>query len=111
MANSRVQQESKMQQQHYGVNTHPVMTTIEQFRYRLQSQITVRRKRKSSETEYQYRKRQAVTSNSTNEESNQTIDEDEAAVTAMSIHRSLKFAMSLGKKDLLEKIKEEEDLV
>jgi hypothetical protein len=32
------------------------------------------------------------------EESNQTIDEDEAAVTAMSIHRSLKFAMSLGKK-------------
>ena len=29
----------------------------------------------------------------------------------MSIHRSLKFAMSLGKKDLLEKIKEEEDLV
>jgi hypothetical protein len=35
MANSRVQQESKMQQQHYGVNTHPVMTTIEQFRYRL----------------------------------------------------------------------------
>ena len=61
---------------------------------------TVRRKRKSSETEYQYRKRQAVTSNSTNEESNQTIDEDEAAVTAMSIHRSLKFAMSLGKKDL-----------
>jgi hypothetical protein len=45
-------------------------------------------------TEYQYRKRQAVTSNSTNEESNQTIDEDEAAVTAMSIHRSLKFAMT-----------------
>jgi hypothetical protein len=41
---------------------------------------------------------QSVTSNSTNEESNQTIDEDEAAVTAMSIHRSLKFAMSLGKK-------------
>ena len=59
---------------------------------------TVRRKRKSSETEYQYRKRQAVTSNSTNEESNQTIDEDEAAVTAMSIHRSLKFAISLGEK-------------
>jgi hypothetical protein len=29
----------------------------------------------------------------------------------MSIHRSLKFAMSLWKKDLLEKIKEEEDLV
>jgi homogentisate 1,2-dioxygenase len=29
----------------------------------------------------------------------------------MSIHRSLKFAMSLGKKDLLEKIKENEDLV
>jgi hypothetical protein len=29
----------------------------------------------------------------------QTIDEDEAAVTTMSIHRSLKFAMSLGKKD------------
>jgi hypothetical protein len=29
----------------------------------------------------------------------------------MSIHRTLKFAMSLGKKDLLEKIKEEEDLV
>ena len=29
----------------------------------------------------------------------------------MSIHRSLKFAMSLGKKDLLEKIKQEEDLV
>jgi hypothetical protein len=29
----------------------------------------------------------------------------------MSSHRSLKFAMSLGKKDLLEKIKEEEDLV
>jgi hypothetical protein len=29
----------------------------------------------------------------------------------MSIHRSLKFAMSLGKKDLLEKIKEEKDLV
>jgi homogentisate 1,2-dioxygenase len=28
----------------------------------------------------------------------------------MSIHRSLKFAMSLGKKDLLEKIKENEDL-
>jgi hypothetical protein len=27
MANSRVQQESKMQQQYYGVNTHPVMTT------------------------------------------------------------------------------------
>ena len=72
---------------------------------------TVRRKRKSSETEYQYRKRQTVTSNSINEGSNQTIDEDEAAVTAMSIHRSLKFAMSLGKKDLLEKIKEEEDLV
>jgi hypothetical protein len=57
---------------------------------------TVRRKRKSSETEYQYRKRQIVTSNSTNEESKQTIDQDEAAVTAMSIHRSLKFAMSLG---------------
>ena len=70
------------------------MTTIEQFRYCLQSQVTVRRKRKSSETEYQYRKRQTVTSNSTNEESNQTIDEDEAAVTAMSIHRSLKFAMT-----------------
>ena len=63
---------------------------------------------KSSETEYQYRKRQAVTSNSTNEESNQTVNEDEAAVTVMSIHRSLKFAMFLGKKDLLEKIKEEE---
>ena len=61
---------------------------------------TVRRKRKSSETEYQYRKRQTVTSNSTDEESNQTVDEDEAAVTAMSIHRSLKFAMFLGKKDL-----------
>ena len=72
---------------------------------------TVRRKRKSSETEYQYRKRQTVTSNSINEGSNQTIDEDEAAVTAMSIHRSLKFAMPQGKKDLLEKIKEEEDLV
>jgi hypothetical protein len=57
------------------------------------------------------RKRQAVTSNSINEGSNQTIDKDEAAVTAMSIHRSLKFAMSLGKKDLLEKIKEEEDLL
>ena len=112
MANSRVQQESKMQQQHYGINTHPAMTTIEQFRYRLQSQVTLSEgKEKSSETEYQYRKRQAVTSNSTNEESSQTIDEDEAAVTAMSIHRSLKFAMPQGKKDLLEKIKEEEDLV
>ena len=41
MANSRVQQESKMQEQHYGVNTHPVMTTIEQFIYRLQSQVTL----------------------------------------------------------------------
>ena len=42
MANSRVQQESKMQeQQHYGVNTRPVMTTIEQFRYRLQSQVAL----------------------------------------------------------------------
>jgi hypothetical protein len=41
MANSRVQQESKMQQQNYGVNTHPAMTTIEQFRYRLQSQVTL----------------------------------------------------------------------
>jgi hypothetical protein len=41
MANSRVQQESKMQEQHYGVNTRPVMTTIEQFRYHLQSQVTL----------------------------------------------------------------------
>jgi hypothetical protein len=41
MANSRVQQESKMQEQHYGVNTHPVMTTIEQFIYRLQRQVTL----------------------------------------------------------------------
>ena len=101
MANSRVQQESKMQEQHYGVNTHPVMTTIEQFRYRLQSQVTLsegkennQKQNTNTETEYQYRKRQAVTSNSTNEESNQTIDEDEAGVTAMSIHRSLKFAMT-----------------
>ena len=30
-----------MEQQHYGVNTRPVMTTIEQFRYRLQSQVTL----------------------------------------------------------------------
>jgi hypothetical protein len=67
---------------------------------------TVRRKRKSSETEYQYRKRQAVTSNSTNEESNQTVDEDEAAVTAMFIHRSLKFTMSLWKKDLVQLLQE-----
>jgi hypothetical protein len=66
---------------------------------------TVRRSRQSSETEYQYRKRQAVTSKSTNEESSQIIDEDEAVVTAMSIHRSLKFAMSLEKKDVLEKSK------
>jgi hypothetical protein len=67
------------------------MTTIEQFRYRLHSQVTLSEGKENH---------QAVTSNSTNEESNQTIDEDEAAVTAMSIHRSLKFAMSLGKKDL-----------
>ena len=40
MANSRVQQESKMQQQHYGVNTRPVMTIV-QFRYRLQSQVNI----------------------------------------------------------------------
>ena len=94
-----------MQEQHYGVNTRPVMTTIEQFRYRLQSQVTLSEGKENHQKQYQYRKRQAVTSNSTNEESNQTIDEDEAAVTALSIHRSLKFAMSLGKKDLLEKIK------
>jgi hypothetical protein len=65
MANSRVQQESKMQEQHYGVNTHPVMTTIEQFRYRLQSQVTLsegkenhQKQNTNTETEYQYRKRQ-----------------------------------------------------
>jgi hypothetical protein len=37
------------------------------------------------------------------ESGNQTIDEDEAAVTAMSIHRSLRFAMSLGKKTYLKR--------
>jgi len=42
MANSRVQQESKMQQQHYGINTHPVMTTIEQFRYRQKEKKIIR---------------------------------------------------------------------
>jgi hypothetical protein len=42
------------------------------------------------------------------EQPNCRVDDDEAA---MSIHRSLKFAMSLGKKDLLEKIKENQDLV
>jgi hypothetical protein len=112
MANSRVQQRVKdaatiLWRQHspsYDNNRAVQIPSTEPGH-------TVRRKRKSSETEYQYRKRQVVTSNSTNEESNQTIDEDEAAVTAMSIHRSLKFAMSLGKKDLLEKIKQEEDLV
>ena len=70
---------------------------------------TVRRKRKSSETEYQYRKRRAVTV--TSDDETHTDDDDSAAVTAMSIHRSLRFAMSLGKKELLEKIKENEDLV
>ena len=65
MANSRVQQESKMQQQHYDINTHPVMTTIEQFRYRLQNQVTLSEGKENYQKQNTNTERQAVTSNST----------------------------------------------
>ncbi|VDI46803.1 Hypothetical predicted protein [Mytilus galloprovincialis] len=70
----------------------------------------VKRKRKSTETEYEYRKRRVAEIPSA-EEIDDTNADDTAAITAMSIQNSLKYTMSLGKKELKEKLEENKDFV